>query len=319
MDLRDKAPLAILITYFNEKELLTECLHSLFDSNEVIPSEVIIYDDYSKADCEPQLYVPVNLPIQVKIIRGNENKGPGYGRTELLQHTKLEYIHFHDADDLFAKNWCSAIYEQIRLHGPDVIVTGVKSMRNDQVLSEDIMAVSRQKEPIDLVKWGLSGAILPASTTFKRELAIRIGGYEPRAVLEQSEDFHFHIKLGLLKPITLKIEKALVIQRLRPNSNSHSAGLLVCHQSGLKALNLLADELIKAYKPDLAESYSRIGYSLYVLGDINNARVAFKKAKELGLKKFPGRSKYFVILARIFGQELAEQISLMIQQYKKSK
>ncbi len=57
--------IGVLITYFNERDLLNQCLDSLFAQSKS-PDEILIYDYASESSAEN--YVPTGY--LVKIIRG---------------------------------------------------------------------------------------------------------------------------------------------------------------------------------------------------------------------------------------------------------
>src|SRR5262245_29459086 len=92
--------IAVLITYHGEKGLLHECLKSLTNQG-AAPDEILVYDDASGAPA--QNFLPDGLAVTV--LRGDENRGPAYGRNRLLGACKSAYVHFHDADDLFNPQW----------------------------------------------------------------------------------------------------------------------------------------------------------------------------------------------------------------------
>lgn len=297
--------ISVLITYYNEKTLLADCLESLFQGN-LYPEEVIVFDDYSTDPAE--LYIPESLKSFVKVLRGDKNYGPGYGRNQLLLTAKSEYVHFHDSDDLFEENWYQKVRQKIIDYNADVILTGVKSTFYNNVISDDVMSIQNKKEPIDLVSWGLAGSILVPSTTFRRSIGLKVGGYETRDVLAQSEDFHFHIKLGLQNPSIKLIKESLIIQRLRLDSHSQNSVMLVCYNSALKALSMLEPSLLPHYQQGLSEAYARIGYNIFQFKDYTSARLAFNAAKKLNAQ-YKGRSKVFRFIAKKLGQEIAEKIS----------
>ncbi|HEX2780879.1 MAG TPA: glycosyltransferase family 2 protein, partial [Gemmatimonadaceae bacterium] len=63
---------AVLVTYYNEGELLRECLTSIL-AQDPPPDEVLVYDDASRIPAQP--HVPEGAPVRV--IRGSQNVGPG--------------------------------------------------------------------------------------------------------------------------------------------------------------------------------------------------------------------------------------------------
>ena len=125
-----KPTIGILIVYYNEKKLLTECLDSIF-SQAVMIDEVIVYDNCSEFQAKD--YIPKKY--KVEIIRGAENRGPGYGRNQLLNQSKSEYVHFHDADDLFLPDWYEKIQEAIIKTRADIVLTEITSSQNNKLLN----------------------------------------------------------------------------------------------------------------------------------------------------------------------------------------
>jgi len=118
-----KINIGILIAYHNEKELLTRCLESIRNQT-VLPDEIIIYDDGS--DFPARDYTVADLHIE--IIRGEENRGPGFARNSLLEASKCEYVHSHDADDFLEPRWCEKIRDAIERDRPEIIITEIKSI-----------------------------------------------------------------------------------------------------------------------------------------------------------------------------------------------
>jgi glycosyltransferase involved in cell wall biosynthesis len=294
--------ISILITYHNEKELLTECLDSLFGD---IPDnvELLIYDDASEYPA--QNYVRDKT---VQIIRSEKKLGPGYGRNRLMSSAAGEYIHCHDADDLFAPGWFDEVSEVIADKHPDIILTEVKSTRNREVVSQNVMDYSRLNPDGDLVSFALGGSILVPSTTYKREIALQIGGYRTWDILPQSEDFDFHVRLAHAAKSYVVIPEPLIIQRLRDNSHS-SMNLVSCYSSALKAVELLEEELPFKYQDDLAKAASRCGTKLFLFGERKSAKKAFALSKRLGKTDFQGRGPIYGLLAITIGQYAAELIA----------
>jgi len=296
--------LATLITYYGEEYLLKECLDSLLDQSDR-PDEILIYDDASLLPAKN--YIPPNYPV--KVIRGEINRGPAFGRNELLQHTECEYVHFHDADDLFHPNWCHQVKEAIDRTKVDIVITEISSYKEGVLLSEKVMGLERLLDIQDLVKFGLMGSILIPSTTFRRDIALNIGGYRTRDVLAQSEDFDFHIRLAATGASYIIIPESLIVQRLR--ENSHSQDKKLCFTSAMKAISLLSGELPECYVPDLQEASVRLGSNLFALKAYQEARQAFNFSRKFGIPKYLHRKGFYRLVAQLFGQETAEWISIV--------
>ena len=74
------------ITYHNEREMLTECLLSLSHQTRP-PDEIAVYDDASSDPA--QTFIPAGM--QVRVLRGETNRGPSYGRNQLFQALRADY------------------------------------------------------------------------------------------------------------------------------------------------------------------------------------------------------------------------------------
>ena len=181
----------MLITYYNERELLRECLDSLFAGSQA-PDEVVVYDDASTFPA--QGFVPRGLPV--KVIRGEANRGPSYGRNLLAQTSAAEYVHFHDADDLFDPQWCARVKASISESGADAIFTEVSSYREERLVREHVVGLHRLATERDLIGFWIDGVMLPASGTYRREAVLAIGGYQEDML--RSEDYELWHPAGCI-------------------------------------------------------------------------------------------------------------------------
>lgn len=297
--------LSILITYYNEGKLLSDCLESLnlLSHKELV--EVIIYDDASNESATA--YIPSNYPV--KIIRGRENKGPSYGRNVLLNESKGKYIHFHDADDLFNSNWLDKIFSRIGKSDIDIVVTDASNLKTDYQIVENIIDLSRVIGfDYDLVRLSITGDLLVPTATFRRDIAKGIGGFRDRNTLPLAEDFDFFTRLAANCHSCDFIFEPLVIVRSRAESHSRDRKLL--WESVIKAIELLAGELPNQYLTDLAESAARFGSYLFLMGHTNEARRAFVLASSIGQPCYKYRGRNYQIVATLFGPEVAERVGM---------
>lgn len=302
-----KHSLAVLIPYYNEGVLLSECLASLF-CQEDGPEEVLIYDDAS--DTRPEPYIPPGR--QVHVLRGTRNRGPSVGRNVLLRACSCAYIHFHDADDLFAPEWASKVREAVAASTPDAVFTEISSFDENGVVCNAVLQIGQLIPQGDLVRFCIRGSMLPASGTFRRETVTAAGGY--RESLWQSEDYEFHIRLAARGLRYAILPEALVKIRLRASGRSrkHPAEVYV---SAVKAVELLARELPAEFHSDLADAAARFGRRIYELGMKGAARRAFRLARELGPPTFAGEGRLYRLVASLLRQEGAEWLG---RQYRRA-
>lgn len=304
--------LAIGITYYNEKELLTECLESL-QLQTVMPDEVLIYDDNSTFPAND--YLPATFPLPIRVIRNPENKKPAFGRNLLIEEAKSIYIHFQDADDLFKPNCIEKIKKKIIETEADFIVNDVESQKNGQIVASKVMNVAELYHT-NIVSYGISGSYLVPSITYKKELAKTIGGFRPANILPQSEDYDFHIRLAYVAKSYAIIDETLIIQRLRDNSHS-STNQKQVYTSGLQALQLLKQELSSQYHEVIAQRAVKMGIALYGMKYYSESSIAFKFANSITHNLFPTQTPLYKFLVRLVGIEYTIDISTLYQRIKK--
>jgi hypothetical protein len=297
--------IGVLITYYNEGPLLRECLDSVFAQSDG-PDEILVYDDAS--DDPADRYVPPGAPVQV--LRGTKNIGLGAARNELLKHSRSEFVHFQDADDLFDVRWCRQVRTALRTAQVELVLTEVSSFLDGCVISEQIVGLEHLRANEDLVRFSIEGIILSPTSTFRREVGLRIGGFRTREVLPLCEDFDFHIRLGATGISYLALLTPLISIRLRPESLSRSKGqfktegLLVL----LKVIRLTSAELPARYRPHFANAAAGFATRLFRAGAYPQAREAFSLAWELGPPNLHWQRGWYRLVARLLGPMTAERI-----------
>ncbi len=296
--------IAVLITYHNEAELLSECLQSLLEQSSPVDA-ICVYDDAS--DHPARDFLPQAVAVQ--ILEGAEVIGPSRGRNVLLSAVDCEYVHFHDADDVFEPGWCSGLREAIDETGADVVFTNVASFDDSGSVCDRVMDLSALMGLSDqraLIEWSLRGSVLTPSSTLRRSVTASIGGY--RESLWQSEDFDFHVRLAASGVSYAIIPAPLVRIRLRPDGRSRKYPSEPWRDR-IRALSSLADELPQEYHNLLGEAAAEAGSVLWRLGDRNAAREGFRLGKLLGAFSFPHASTMYGAVARLVGQAPAERVA----------
>jgi glycosyltransferase involved in cell wall biosynthesis len=285
--------IAILIPYFNEKELLTECLQSLLEQN-VPVNEIIIYDDNSRWPAAQ--YIPESM--NVKLIQGKINRGQGFARNELLKLARSNYVHFHDADDVFLPEWHAKILVKLTKNEVDIIFSNANILKEHKIISETAISlnIKRLKNNVPMINVILRGAIVPSCFTIKKSLALKMGGFRLRDQYPTSEDFDFLLRAAIL-PVTYQtLDEALVLQRWRANSSSRNINnehrventLYQVKSIRQNEIRLLPkhQEVTKRRLAFIAKELFRVGYYL-------DSFKTIQYAKRMGPIKFYNKSNAF--------------------------
>lgn len=291
---------SVLITYYGERELLRDCLMSLLSGSDQ-PDEILIHDDASPFPATE--HVPSGIPARV--IRSEVNRGPAAGRNILLEESLGDYVHFHDADDLFAPEWCARVRQTIADARSDAVFTEITSIHDGRPFADRVLGLSHLRKDPDLLRFCLRGSMLVPAGTFRRQLVQRIGGYDTR--LWQAEDFDFHVRLAASGVSYHVIDESLIITRLR--SDSRSQRQYEVWSYAVDAIDGLVERLPSAYRPELADAAARAGSMLFRLGYLQDSRRAFGLASRLGKPHYQGFPLSYRCIAVVFGQEVAERVS----------
>ncbi len=294
--------LGVLVTYYNERELVRKCLESLISQPEP-PDEILVYDDASSFPARD--YIPAEWPV--RILRAEKNRGPSHGRNTLLSASTSDYIHFHDSDDWFHPEWCRKVRAKLNPEEVDAVFTEVGSF--DGKLHRDrVVGIARLIGGEELVRFCLIHAMLVPAGTYRRRLVDKLGGY--RTELWQSEDFEFHCRLAAYGIRYALIDESLVHISIRPESRSQTDQKQVWN-CRLSAIRLLFLDLPPKYYPTIAEAALEVGSKLFQMGARVEARKAFQLAREIGPPSYSQQMAAYRRVARVLGPEAAEWFGLV--------
>jgi glycosyltransferase involved in cell wall biosynthesis len=292
--------IAVLITYYNEGELLRRCLNSV-RAQSVQVDEIWVYDDASQDPAA--LHVPVEMGV--KVVRGEKNHGPAYGRNKLLESTACEYVHFHDADDWFHPDWCRTVKNALAEEAVDAVYTEVSSIRQGAPVSDAVLGLRQVSIGEEFVKFCIHGVILVPAGTYRRSTVLQVGGY--RVDLAQSEDYDFHLRL-LAQGIQYRIlSEPLVVIDLR--EHSRSADQVSCWASLGASIEGVNSKFPPRYLPEFVERLAEAGCRLLRLGADAEAERTFRLAYALGRPRFRKEPFLFQILAVLFSARSAVRVA----------
>ncbi|MCA9396682.1 MAG: glycosyltransferase [Candidatus Omnitrophica bacterium] len=259
--------LAVLITYLDEGPLLKHCLESLITNTE-LPDEILIHEDGSDS-C--RTHIPENLKNKIRILKGSG--GQGAARNALASESKSQYIHFHDADDLFTNHWVASHKKIIRDTGPQMIFSEFERLLPDGSVIHNAAKLSKLTN-MDLVDFALEINFVPLGTVVHRDLFNLSGGFKTREQMPFSEDDEFFLHCCLTSPSYAIIEKSLTQQNWRPSSQCRDDANKVrieCRIYNFKAIAGLDKKISAKHHPFLRRKAAALIYDLCSLGKIEEA------------------------------------------------
>lgn len=110
---------SIIIVNYNTKELLFNCLNSIFENTKDISFEVIVSDNGS-SDGSLEM-IKANFP-QVLLIENNMNLGFGKANNIGAENAKGEYLFFLNSDTILLNNAVKLFFDYAKLDSSNVLL-----------------------------------------------------------------------------------------------------------------------------------------------------------------------------------------------------
>jgi hypothetical protein len=296
--------ISILITYYNERELLTECLQSLLANTE-LPDEILVYDDCSPFPAAD--YVP-DHPL-IRILRGERNQGVIYARNVLIEEATGDYLHFHDADDLFMPTWVERVRAALATT-PDLVIT-LGDYRYEDGTQEPLR---HMHDHLDLLRRDFKAfSVLMNLNTicvaFRRDLAQRIGGVRTDGIAG-SWDFYFGAQLAYAAQSAVIVEERLFLIQERRGSLSIGEGRDTRPRIVLGSVQAFI-KLAPLYPHlgnELAQRIAAASSRLYTIGMHLDAAAGFAAARRIGRPSYAHLGQPWRTIARTLGPITAHRL-----------
>ncbi|MFQ3647877.1 MAG: glycosyltransferase family 2 protein [Anaerolineae bacterium] len=296
--------ISILVTYYNERELLTACLQSLLANTE-LPDEILVYDDCSEFPAAD--YVPEH-PL-IRTIRGERNRGVIYARNILIEEASGDYLHFHDADDLFLPTWVERVRAALGA-APDLVIT-LGDYRYEDGTQEPLRHMHDHLELLrrDFKAFSVLVNLNTICLTFRRDLAQRIGGLRVDGIAG-AWDFYFGAQLAHAAQSAVIVEDCLFIVQKRRGSLSvdEGRGLRPRITLGFVQAFIKLAPLYPHLGNELAQRIAAESARLYNIGMWEDAVVGFAAARRIGRPSYAHLGQPWRSIARTLGPMTAHRL-----------
>jgi glycosyltransferase involved in cell wall biosynthesis len=301
------------ITYYNKKELLTECLQSLYQCRS-LPDEIIIHDDCSQFPAAD--YLIEDPRIKIRLLVSSKNVMLAAARNKIIEAATCNYIRFLDADDLFAPEAFFELLATVRQTSHPVVFNEVRSIdfASGAVRAEHVVGIRGHTLKSELMAIAIGGSILAPAVTYNTALGRELGGYD-HARLRQGEDFDFGVRLLQHAASFTVFDGAPVIQRVRPGSMSANREENAVNL--LTALEKLAQELPE-YRDLLGARAFHTGRVFDLQGNRDVSDRAFRLAFSLSRRPDANESRSYRLSRSLLGLKAANWLARKKMRLKKS-
>lgn len=300
--------LSLLVPVYNGEKYILPFLSNI--SALLKPfDEILFYDDASTDNS-----VQILKENQQTVIIGKENRGAGYARNKLALHSRNDWFHFHDIDDLLNPEYVQevlAVITETKIQA-DIIISNVDwfDENGDMVSKWEYRNAEIKKNPVAYTILHSIGGI---NGLYKKDAFNKIGGF--RTDLKIWEDADLHVRLAMAGNRFHIIEKTLSISIRRENSLSNNQQLgwairLRVLESYQKYVNEL--EVMQAIGLEAQKAAS----ALMIFKDFKSARIALELSETCKIKTPISKNFFWQIAKLILPSSI--RIKLRIMQLKHS-
>lgn len=217
---RERGPVSVVITTFNEGPMLREALQSVADQS-ILPQEVLVVDDGSKPVTAPAILeaFTVETGFAVKYVR-QENAGPSAARNTGLLQAREMFIAYLDADDRWLPAHLERKLARLKERGTGYAVAydGFVEFDHNTGRTLPTIAVGCHDGRIDAALVGVPGGV-PAGMPFqlhRRAALLEVDGFDES--LRVNEDFDLLLRLGRAGYRITGSGEPTVMRRVHPGS-----------------------------------------------------------------------------------------------------
>lgn len=203
--------ISILLATYNGEKYIKKSIESIL--NQTFKEFEILIGFNGTTDNSKNIVSEFN-DSRIKIFDYYDDKGKSKTLNKLVKEAKYDWIAIQDDDDIWLPK---KLEKQIELVDRfDVIGTQIFYIdENENIIGKPSLSLTQE----EIIKKCLLGEnqIANTSAIFKKDLAIRINGWDEN--ITGIEDFDFWLKLIKFNARFINLKKELVLHRIHKNSN----------------------------------------------------------------------------------------------------
>ena len=285
--------IALCIPAYNAEQYLPRLLVSA--CKQIVPfNEILVYDD-----CCTDKTAEIAKKYNARVITGTVNKGCAYGKNQLAEIARSEWLHFHDADDDLLPDFTQLVTSWIIGEGNsyEVLLLNFNyvDFATKQLLgsaNHDIKALHK-----DPVKYTIEHRIVNFGV-YKRTSFLNAGGFNTDLKVLYNEDNAFHQNLALSGYRFDYLPKVTCINYRYAVSMSAS-NQLKCAQANFYVLKTVSEKAGNRYSAEIAK---QVWHCMAILGSFEDwayVKKSVRLLKTLNSKRPSNENKIFQLLATI--------------------
>lgn len=260
----------LLVPVYKAQRFLPRLQHQLAQLQPHF-ARVFVYDDASPDDTFIAFDRAGFAPS-----RGVRNLGPGGARNALAAQSTSEWIHFHDVDDEIAPDYLSHVLPLLT-NDTDIVIHDVAFV-DEPTRTPEIVFRAQSELDTDPVRSLLINPMGTTSSVIRRELFLRIGGFDEGHRCFEDGDMHLRLALAGARVRRLPI----VLETSLRHGEGASTDMAYCHRCRLSFLERYAGLLPNRLTDDLSAEFLKTAFALLSYRDKVLARRAIDSCRALG-------------------------------------
>lgn len=287
----------MLIPSYNVEGYIAELINNA--KRQTVPfEEIIVYDDDSKDET-----VSRAQNLGVPVIEGETNQGAAFARNRLLEKASSDFVHFHDADDVFVH---PRFVEKL-LPFADKNTAAFCWWKATNYDSDVVDEYTYPNEVEDWTRFFISQHVHLNAAVYPRKFVLEAGGFDES--LRQQQDILFHIQLANAGLQYLCRDEFLARHDRSPDSTINKVTQATRDRWALEVCKRCGD-LPERYHEAVAKKALYHTRRLVEMGDWKAARSGITVAREFGVTKIENRGRLVHLLSQVFGMETALRYQL---------
>ena len=283
--------IAILIPCYNAAEYLSDLFEGI--NAQTIPfDEIICYDD-----CSTDNTIEVALRLGARVIKGYENKGPSFGRNRLIEATKSDWIHFHDADDLIDPSFVEVFQKYIIDQNTQFLCNAAVLYRLNRSINVGNIVYDSLNEADDQLEYFLNNVGFASMGLYSKKALESIGGF--REDIKANEDPDLHVRL-VKNGFTVKAVNKYLVTKLEHDTSYSHQNWMLCVEEKLKCYEMYLTTFEKKYFKTIGKHLAVSGAYFYTHQNIKAGTKTLELVKKAGVKSID-TSAFSFLFTRIFG------------------
>jgi glycosyltransferase involved in cell wall biosynthesis len=284
--------IALVIPAYNAQGFLPGLFVNLRRQS-VAFDQVVVCDDAS-TDATAE----IARQFGAEVVRQESNGGCSAAKNRALEAVRCPWVHFHDADDLFAEGFVARARERIAASGEsfDALLFDVE--QRDAVTGA-VIARSRlpQELELDPARYVIAHTVNNCGV-YRTDFVRDLNGFDADPAVLYNEDRAFHLRLALGGARFAVESRIGTLTRWTPKSMSQANRVACLNAFGAVTAKAVAARP-GAYPMEAAQAYWQAATGLATHGAMADAERWVRHAVELGHAAPPQASALFRLLCRI--------------------